>query len=120
MSDTAKAQLFFMESADQLHTPDFSSNFCEAIREAFIQPLRRMEGRSPARRVNTRRDREHRSRIYGEPLRRIVRMRFTDARLRRQMDSMDICQSVFGDFFVRMALGRTTSQSRTTCCFSNQ
>ena len=45
-------------------------------------------------------------RVYGEQLQRIVRIRLTDPRLRRQMDSTDVCQSVFADFFVRMALGQ--------------
>ncbi len=45
-------------------------------------------------------------REYGDQLQRIVRVRMTDLRLRRQMDSMDVCQSVFADFFVRMALGQ--------------
>lgn len=44
-------------------------------------------------------------RQYGEQLRRIIRVRLTDPNLRRQIDSVDICQSVFADFFVRMAVG---------------
>ena len=44
--------------------------------------------------------------LYGEHVQRIVRVRMTNQGLRRQMDSMDICQSVFADFFVRMALGQ--------------
>lgn len=45
-------------------------------------------------------------RAYGDQLQRIVRVRMTDLQLRRQMDSMDVCQSVFADFFVRMAMGQ--------------
>lgn len=45
-------------------------------------------------------------RDYSEQLRRIVRIHLTDSRLRRRMDSADICQSVFGSFFLRMALGQ--------------
>ncbi len=45
-------------------------------------------------------------RDYGEQLRRIVRIHLTDSRLRRRIDSADICQSVFGNFFLRMALGQ--------------
>jgi RNA polymerase sigma factor (sigma-70 family) len=44
--------------------------------------------------------------LYEEPIRRIIRVRFTDPALRRQMDSMDICQSVMADFFARTALGQ--------------
>ncbi len=43
---------------------------------------------------------------YGEQLRRMVRIHLTDSRLRRRIDSADICQSVFGNFFLRMALGQ--------------
>lgn len=43
---------------------------------------------------------------YGEQVMRIVRVRMTNPGLRRQMDSIDVCQSVFADFFVRMALGQ--------------
>jgi RNA polymerase sigma-70 factor (ECF subfamily) len=35
-----------------------------------------------------------------------VRMRLRDPRLRSVFDSMDICQSVFGSFFVRVAAGQ--------------
>jgi len=37
---------------------------------------------------------------------RFLRVRMTDPRLRRQVDSIDICQSVMADFFVRAALGQ--------------
>lgn len=50
---------------------------------------------------------------YGEQLRRIVRVHLTDTRLRRQIDSADICQSVFGNFFLRMALGQFDIASAT-------
>jgi RNA polymerase sigma-70 factor (ECF subfamily) len=43
---------------------------------------------------------------YEPHIRRVVRSRLTDPRLRRQMDSVDICQSVLGDFFVRVAVGQ--------------
>jgi RNA polymerase sigma factor (sigma-70 family) len=43
---------------------------------------------------------------YEPHIRRVVRARLTDRRLRRQVDSVDICQSVLGDFFVRAALGQ--------------
>lgn len=38
-------------------------------------------------------------RLYEQEIRRAARMRLTDPKLRRIMDSMDICQSVFGRFF---------------------
>jgi len=43
--------------------------------------------------------------IYLPQVRRYVRIRLTPA-LRRQMDSVDVCQSVFGNFFVQLALGK--------------
>jgi RNA polymerase sigma-70 factor (ECF subfamily) len=45
-------------------------------------------------------------RHYEPVIRRVVRIRLVDARLRRVLDSMDICQSVLGSFFVRAALGQ--------------
>jgi RNA polymerase sigma factor (sigma-70 family) len=43
---------------------------------------------------------------YEDAVRRFIRVRMTDPALRRQMDSMDVCQSVMADFFVRTALGQ--------------
>jgi RNA polymerase sigma-70 factor (ECF subfamily) len=45
-------------------------------------------------------------RLYEPAIRRAVRVWSVDPRLRRLFDSMDICQSVFGSFFVRAALGQ--------------
>jgi RNA polymerase sigma-70 factor (ECF subfamily) len=45
-------------------------------------------------------------RHYEPALRRAVRVRLRDARLRRLFDSMDVCQSVMASFFVRAALGQ--------------
>lgn len=45
-------------------------------------------------------------RRYEPTIRRVARLRLVDPRLRRQLDSMDICQSVLGSFFVRAALGQ--------------
>ncbi|MBI3407934.1 MAG: RNA polymerase subunit sigma-24 [Planctomycetes bacterium] len=45
-------------------------------------------------------------RRYEPAIRRVVRLRLTDARMRRVFDSMDVCQSVLGSFFVRAALGQ--------------
>ena len=45
-------------------------------------------------------------RTYSEPIQRMIRVRMINCGLRRQLDSSDICQSVFADFFMRMALGQ--------------
>jgi RNA polymerase sigma factor (sigma-70 family) len=45
-------------------------------------------------------------RRYEPAVRRAVRVWLVDARLRRAFDSADICQSVLGSFFVRVALGQ--------------
>jgi RNA polymerase sigma-70 factor (ECF subfamily) len=45
-------------------------------------------------------------RLYESAIRRAVRFRLHDARLRSQFDSMDICQSVLASFFVRAAAGQ--------------
>jgi RNA polymerase sigma-70 factor (ECF subfamily) len=44
-------------------------------------------------------------RAYEPAVRRLVRIRLRSSRLRRVVDSVDICQSVLGAFFVRVALG---------------
>jgi RNA polymerase sigma-70 factor (ECF subfamily) len=44
-------------------------------------------------------------RRYEPAIRRAVRIRTVDRRLQTLFDSMDICQSVLGSFFVRVALG---------------
>jgi RNA polymerase sigma-70 factor (ECF subfamily) len=45
-------------------------------------------------------------RRYGPTIRRVARVRLGDTRLQRLFDSADICQSVFGSFVVRIALGQ--------------
>jgi RNA polymerase sigma-70 factor (ECF subfamily) len=45
-------------------------------------------------------------RLYEPAVRRVIRIQMRDPRLRRTLDSMDICQSIFGSFFVRVALGQ--------------
>ena len=45
-------------------------------------------------------------RRYEPAIRRVVRLRLTDTRMRRAFDSMDVCQSVLASFFVRAALGQ--------------
>lgn len=43
---------------------------------------------------------------YEPQIRRLIRLRLTDHRLRRVVDSGDICQSVFGNFFARAFMGQ--------------
>jgi RNA polymerase sigma-70 factor (ECF subfamily) len=43
---------------------------------------------------------------YEPYIRRDIRFRLRDQRVRRLFDSMDICQSVLGSFFVRVAAGQ--------------
>lgn len=50
-------------------------------------------------------------RAYEPELRRAIRVRLTDARLRRVVDSVDICQSVLAGFFVRTAAGQFDIES---------
>jgi RNA polymerase sigma-70 factor (ECF subfamily) len=45
-------------------------------------------------------------RTYEKEIRRTIRIRLTDARLRRTLDSMDVCQSVLANFFVRASAGQ--------------
>jgi RNA polymerase sigma-70 factor (ECF subfamily) len=45
-------------------------------------------------------------RLYEPAVRRVVRMRLRDPRLRRILDSTDVCQSVMASFFVRVAAGQ--------------
>lgn len=45
-------------------------------------------------------------REYEPAVRRAIRVRMVNPALRRTMDSMDLCQSVMGSFFVRAALGQ--------------
>src|ERR1700722_1166596 len=50
-------------------------------------------------------------RRYESAIRRVVRINLRDSRLRRVLDSMDICQSVLGTFFARAALGQYDLES---------
>ncbi|MCA9061929.1 MAG: sigma-70 family RNA polymerase sigma factor [Planctomycetaceae bacterium] len=50
-------------------------------------------------------------RLYEPEIRRAARVRLTDPRLRRIVDSIDICQSVFGRFFVHAAAGSLEIES---------
>ncbi len=44
-------------------------------------------------------------RQFEPELRRAVRVRLSDPRLRRVIDSVDVCQSVLANFFVRVSVG---------------
>lgn len=50
-------------------------------------------------------------RAYEPALRRQVRMHLTDPRLRRLVDTVDVCQSVLGTFFIRMIAGEFDLES---------
>src|SRR5947209_8199835 len=45
-------------------------------------------------------------RCYEPAVRRVVRLQLRDRRLRRVLDSMDVCQSVLASFFIRAAAGQ--------------
>src|SRR5207248_965931 len=45
-------------------------------------------------------------RRYEPEIRRAIRVKLTDPRLRGVLDSVDVCQSVLGNFFVRAAAGQ--------------
>src|SRR5882762_9049332 len=64
--------------------------------DAFIQKVRGGDEQAAAELV----------RQYESEIRREVRLRLRDSRLRRDFDSVDICQSVLASFFVRAALGQ--------------
>lgn len=63
---------------------------------AFIKRIRSGDSQATAELVKR----------YEPEIRREVRLRLRDPRLRRDFDSMDICQSVLASFFVRAALGQ--------------
>lgn len=46
------------------------------------------------------------TRRYETAIRRVARIHLRDPRMRRVLDSMDVCQSVLASFFVRTALGQ--------------
>lgn len=50
-------------------------------------------------------------RRYADAIRREVRFRLRDARVRRLLDSSDVCQMVLGSFFARTALGQFDIES---------
>src|SRR5262249_16640585 len=50
-------------------------------------------------------------RLYLPEVHRFIRYRLTSAQLRRFLDSLDVCQSVFANFFVRLADGQFDLQN---------
>jgi RNA polymerase sigma factor (sigma-70 family) len=68
----------------------------ESTFTAFIKRIRSGDDQATAELVKR----------YEPEIRREVRLRVRDPRLRRDFDSMDICQSVLASFFVRAALGQ--------------
>ena len=64
--------------------------------QAFIQKVRTGDEQAAAELV----------RQYESEIRREVRLRLRDSRLRRDFDSVDVCQSVLASFFIRAALGQ--------------
>jgi RNA polymerase sigma factor (sigma-70 family) len=43
---------------------------------------------------------------YAPAVRRVIRLNLRDSRMRRVLDSMDVCQSVLASFFIRAASGQ--------------
>jgi RNA polymerase sigma factor (sigma-70 family) len=64
--------------------------------EGFLTRVRAGDGEAAAELV----------RRYEPAIRLEARLRLGDARTRRVLDSMDVCQSVFASFFVRAAMGQ--------------
>jgi RNA polymerase sigma-70 factor (ECF subfamily) len=50
-------------------------------------------------------------REYEQEIRRVARFRLTDPRIRCTVESMDVCQSVLGNFFIRVAAGQFDLES---------
>ena len=65
----------------------------------FQELIRRVRARDEAAAAELVRD-------YEAAIRRVVRIHLRDDRVRRTLDSMDVCQSVMASFFVRTALGQ--------------
>ena len=55
-------------------------------------------------------------RRYEPMIRVMVRARLGDRRLRRVLDSMDVCQSVLASFFVRTAAGQYDLEGPSSWC----
>jgi DNA-directed RNA polymerase specialized sigma24 family protein len=72
---------------------------CMAEGDSFAHFIRRIRAGDAEAAAQLLRD-------YESAIRLEVRLRLRDPRLRRLFDSMDICQSVLGSFFVRAAAGQ--------------
>jgi RNA polymerase sigma-70 factor (ECF subfamily) len=81
---------------DQTDRPPFTAGGEGPSFAEFIRRVRAGEERAAAELVER----------YEPAIRRAVRVRLRDPRLRRLIESVDICQSVFASFFVRTALGQ--------------
>ena len=68
----------------------------EAVLSDLIARIRRGDEQAAAELV----------RVYEPQVRRLIRVRLTDPQLKRQFESIDICQSVMASFFARIALGQ--------------
>src|SRR5690606_34816605 len=92
----------FLASSGHTMTPIARGNPClpspTQVNGAFSDLLKRVRGGDPeaAREIVAN---------YTSAIRVAIRTRLSDRALRRQFDSMDVCQSVFGSFFLRMATG---------------
>jgi DNA-directed RNA polymerase specialized sigma24 family protein len=53
-------------------------------------------------------------RRYEPAIRRAIRFRMSDTRMNAVLDSMDVCQSVMGSFFIRAAAGQYELDSPTS------
>jgi RNA polymerase sigma-70 factor (ECF subfamily) len=82
--------------ADRTDRPPFSVGDEEPSFAEFIRRIRLGDERAAAELVAR----------FEPAIRRAVRVGLRDRRLRRLIESVDICQSVFASFFVRTALGR--------------
>jgi RNA polymerase sigma-70 factor (ECF subfamily) len=66
---------------------------------SFLDLIQRVRGGDPAAAAEL-------VRRYEPAVRRMVRLQLRDPRLRRVLDSSDVCQSVLASFFVRAASGQ--------------
>jgi RNA polymerase sigma factor (sigma-70 family) len=67
--------------------------------ESFPELLRRVRGGDQQAATDL-------VRLYEPAVRRVARIQMRDPRLRRTLDSMDICQSIFSSFFARVSRGQ--------------
>jgi RNA polymerase sigma-70 factor (ECF subfamily) len=66
---------------------------------SFLELIKKVRAADPSAAVEL-------VRRYEPAIRRIVRLQMRDPRLRRILDSMDVCQSVLASFFFRAATGQ--------------